>query len=143
VPGAEQSIIVNVPVEVLFSVIVDYERYPEFLKDCAGVRVLDREDSMVTVEYTLDLIKKVTYVICLTENEPTGVSWTLVRSNLMKSNEGGWELIDRGDGTTKAIYRLDVGVGRFVPRSIVDRLTKTTLPATLKAFKQRAEQHHG
>ena len=155
--GAEQSIVVNTSPEVLFKVITDYEKYPQFLSEVSAVRVLERAGNTATVEYELDLIKKVSYTIKLTENAPKGVSWNLVKSSIMKSNDGGWTLEDLGGGKTKATYRLEVGmyrpdtgerlpcvyyihgVGMFVPQRIVDKLTGTTLPETLQAFKKRAE----
>ena len=137
--GAEQSIVVNTSPEVLFKVITDYEKYPQFLSEVSAVRVLERSGSSATVEYELDLIKKVSYTIKLTENAPKSISWNLVKSSIMKSNDGGWTLEDLGGGKTKATYRLEVGVGMFVPQRIVDKLTGTTLPETLQAFKKRAE----
>ena len=41
---AERSIEINAPVEYVFKAIVDYESYPEFLKNMKRVRVLERKE---------------------------------------------------------------------------------------------------
>ena len=139
-PGAEKSIIVNTSPEVLYDVIADYEKYPEFLKDISAVRVIERSPQASVVEFTVNLIKKVDYTIRLTGERPRSVSWTLVKSSILKANNGGWTLEDLGGGRTKATYRLELQVSMFVPGRIADSLTGSTLPATLEAFKARAEQ---
>jgi len=139
-PGAEHTMTVNAPPAVLFDVIADYERYPEFLKDIKAAKVIERGDGYTIARFTLDLIKTVHYTIRLVENKPTSVSWTLVESNLLKTNNGGWTLEELPGGKTRATYRLEVGIGRFVPRMISDRLTGKALPSTMNAIKEQAEK---
>ncbi|MEL6345559.1 MAG: SRPBCC family protein [Myxococcota bacterium] len=138
-PGAERSIVINTSPEVLYDVIADYARYPEFLKDISKVTVEEQTDDASVVTFELNLIKTVRYTIRLSGDRPRTVSWTFVRSNILKSNTGGWVLEDLGNNQTRATYRLDVSVGMFVPKRIVSTLTGTTLPTTLDAFKRRAE----
>ena len=139
-PAAERTIIINTPVSVLYNVITDYEKYPEFLQEVSNVEIVSRTGNIVRAKYTVKLIKTISYVIDLTENENASVKWNLVESSIMKSNVGGWTLKDLGDGRTEATYGLDVVVkGLFVPGSIRTKLTEGTLPSTLEAFKRRAE----
>jgi ribosome-associated toxin RatA of RatAB toxin-antitoxin module len=137
--GAEQSIIINAPPQAIYDVIVDYERYPEFLSEVESIKILKRNGNVVDVEYTVNVIKRVSYILRLTGTPHTSVRWSLVKASFMKSNEGGWALEDLGDGRTKATYGLQVKVSRLVPGRVVDKLAGSTLPATLQAFKERAE----
>jgi ribosome-associated toxin RatA of RatAB toxin-antitoxin module len=137
--GAEQTIIIDAPIQVVYDVIVDYEKYPEFLAEITQVKVLKRNGHVVDAEYTASMIKTVSYSLRLTGTPPTTVRWSLLKASFMKTNDGGWALEDLGDGRTKATYGLEVRVSRLVPGKIVDKLTVTTLPATLEAFKKRAE----
>ena len=122
-----------------FSVIRDYEKYPEFLDEMESVRIIRSQGGVSDVEFTLNVIKRVRYTLRLTES-PTGdgLRWELVEG-MFKSNSGGWALESLPDGRTGAVYDVEVAVGIFVPGSIVNRLVGKTLPATLKAFKRRAE----
>ena len=137
--GTEQSIIINAPVETVYKAIVDYESYPSFLKEVESIQILKRNGNVVDVEYTVNLVKRVSYSLRLTGTPNRSVRWELLKASFMKSNDGGWKLEDLGDGRTRATYGLKVRVGRLVPKSIVDKLTVSTLPTTLKSFKQRAE----
>ena len=94
--GATQTIVVNVPPEQFAQVISDYERYPEFLSEMEAVKVLERNGDAADVEFTLNLIKRIRYVLRLTTRGNTGLDWTLVEG-MFKRNEGGWTLILRND----------------------------------------------
>lgn len=137
--GAEKTIIINAPPNVVYDVIVDYEKYPEFLDEMDEVKILKRNGNVVDAEYTANVVKRVSYSLRLTGTPHTSVRWSLLKASFMKSNDGGWTLEDLGDGRTKATYGLEVRVSRLVPNRIVDMLTVKTLPKTLEAFKKRAE----
>jgi len=138
-PGASRTVVIHAPADVLFDVITDYESYPSFLSDVAEAKVLERTEAGAIVKFGLNLIKKVHYSLKMTETRPTRVRWELHESSLMKANVGGWTLESLPDGTTRATYEVDVTPRGFVPGPIVSALTGRTLPATLEAFKQRAE----
>ena len=77
--GACQTIDIDVTPAAFFEVIRDYEHYPDFLSDMESVRILSREDGVSDVEFTLNVIKRVTYTLRLTERPPDqGLSWELV-----------------------------------------------------------------
>ena len=136
--GATRSVDIEVTPEQLFAVITDYENYPNFLDDIESVRVLSRGDDWAVVEFTLNLIKRVSYTLKMKEQGPLRLSWELESSKLMKANNGGWVLETVG-GATRATYTVDVKPKGFVPGPIIKSLTGRTLPATLDAFKKRAE----
>ena len=137
--GASQIINIDVSPADFFEVIRDYESYPAFLPDMEAVRVLSREGPVAEVEFTLNVIKRVTYTLRLTEDPPcAGLHWELVEG-MFKSNTGRWTLEGLDSGGTRATYEVEVAVGIFVPGAIVNRLVGKTLPATLQAFKGRAE----
>ncbi|MFT7518873.1 MAG: coenzyme Q-binding protein COQ10 [Kiritimatiellia bacterium] len=136
--AATRTVDINVPIDALFAVITDYDRYPDFLDDIEAVNVLQRGDGFAVVEFTLKLIKRVRYTLRMNESAPSKLAWTLEKSKVMKANVGGWELEERENGT-RATYTVDVTPRGFVPGSIVKSLTGRTLPATLEAFKKRAE----
>ena len=143
-PGAEKTIEIDAPPEVVFGIITDYEKYPQFLSDVKKVKVLERGDGYAIMEQTLSVVKEVTMTLRLTETPHTAVSWvTQSGSRMLKKNDGRWKLEDLGNGRTRATYGLDVEVGGiWVPKSVVNGLTGTTLPKTLEAFKKRAEAAH-
>jgi ribosome-associated toxin RatA of RatAB toxin-antitoxin module len=123
-------------------VIVDYEKYPEFLPEMERAEVVARDGDAVDVEFSLHLIKRLTYTLRLVGEPKVAVSWSLV-DGMFQKNDGGWVLEALADGRTRATYRVDVAVGVFVPGAITKRLIGSTLPTTLAAFKARAESLSG
>ena len=140
--GATQTLVVDVPRDELFEVIRDYERYPEFLDDMEASRIVRRDGADVEVEFTLNVIKRISYTLKLVESAPERVEWSLVQG-MFKRNDGGWTLEELPGGRTRATYSIEITIGVFLPGTIVNRLVGKTLPATLQAFKRRAEALHG
>lgn len=143
-----KQVIMDAPLEKVFDLVVDYERYPEFVPGIRACRVR-RVNGEKHVEYELDLgVKRIRYVLRMAEKRPTSVSWSLVAGDMMKVSNGSWQLSPEGD-KTRAIYTVEIQITRppLLPQSIVDRvsdeLTRIQLPKTLEAFKARAEARRG
>jgi coenzyme Q-binding protein COQ10 len=140
-----REIFIDAPIDTVFDLIVDYERYPEFVPGIKACRVLPAGPER-RVEYELDLgIKRVKYVLRHVEDRPRKVAWSLVSGELMKVSNGSWELHPEGE-RTRARYSVEILISKppLVPQSVMDRiseeLTRVQLPRTLEAFKQRAER---
>ena len=140
-----KQVVIETPLERFYELVVDYERYPEFVPGIHGCRVIKVKPEK-QVQYQLDLgIRRITYVLRMEERRPTHVSWSLVSGDMMKVSNGSWEL-SASDGNTHAIYTVEIQVSRppLVPQAIVDRvsdeMTRIQLPRTLDAFKARAER---
>ena len=138
-PGATRSVIIDAPADRVFDVIVDYDRYADFLPEVKEVRSADRRGNEVDVHYGIDLVKRIHYTLHMIEDRPRSVRWSFVRGELMRDNKGSWTLEPTPDGKTRATYAIEVGVGPLVPRSIVNALVDQSLPKMLEAFKKRAE----
>ncbi|MFY0577942.1 type II toxin-antitoxin system RatA family toxin [Cystobacter fuscus] len=137
--GASRSIVINAPPEKLFDVITQYEKYPEFLSEVKKIRVLERKENSVKIQYEVDVIKTIRYTILVTEDRPKRMSWTFVEGEVMKDNKGSWVLEPDGEGRTKATYTVELALGPLVPKAIVNSLTESSLPKMLDSFKRRAE----
>jgi ribosome-associated toxin RatA of RatAB toxin-antitoxin module len=141
----KEQIVIEVPVERFYDVVVDYERYPEFVPGIKGCRVKAAGPPR-QVEYELDLgLKRIKYTLRHEEEKPRRVSWSLVSGEMMKVSNGSWELEDLG-GRTRAHYAVEVHLAKLplVPQVVVDRisdeLNRIQLPRILAAFKARAEE---
>ena len=138
-PGATRSVIIDAPADRVFDIIVDYDRYAEFLPEVKEARSADRRGNEVDVHYGIDLVKRIHYTLHMVEERPRSVRWSFVRGELMRDNKGSWTLEPTPDGKTRATYTIEVGVGPLVPRTIVNMLVDQSLPKLLEAFKKRAE----
>ncbi len=140
-----KEVVIGVPVEQFFDLLLDYERYPEFVPNLKACRVLPGRGHK-DIEYELDLgIKRIRYTLRHIEERPRRIAWSLVGGDMMKVSNGSWELWDEG-GCTRARYSVEIQIAKppLIPQAIVDRvsdeLTRVQLPKTLQAFKVRAER---
>jgi ribosome-associated toxin RatA of RatAB toxin-antitoxin module len=120
-------------------VIVDYERYSEFLPEVKKTRALNRRGNECDVQYEAEVVKLIKYTVHLKEERPNKVSWTYIDGDFMRDNKGGWVLEDIGEGKTKATYHVEIVLGPLVPKTIVNALVDTSLPKLLENFKKRIE----
>jgi ribosome-associated toxin RatA of RatAB toxin-antitoxin module len=139
-PQATEQTIVRVSAKDFYSVVADYNHYPEFVEGMTECVVIEQGKKGARVKFVLDLIKRVEYTIQTVEKPGKSLEWSLVESNLLHKNNGSWHLKSVGDGETEVTYSLEVGFGLFVPGFIVDRLTKHMLPKMLDSFVDRAEK---
>lgn len=141
---ASKTVTVNVSPEKLFDVISDYERYPEFLPEVKKVKVEGGQGSIKEVTYTVDIKAKViSYTLKHTAERPAKVSWTMVKGEMMKGNDGAWTLkAGAQPGTTEATYTIDLKLSSLVPGFIERALAEQQLPGLLANFKARAEKLH-
>lgn len=144
-PSTSTEVVIAVTPDALFDIIVDYDRYPEFVPGVKGCRAR-RSGGVIDVDYEVDLgVKTIRYTLRHVEERPRRVAWSLVSGGWMKVSNGAWDLSDEG-GLTRARYTVEVEIAKppLVPKSLLDRvteeLTRVQLPRTLAAFKRRAEQ---
>ncbi len=142
--AVSQEVLIGIPMERFFDLLLDYERYPEFVPNLKACRVKPSQGHK-DIEYELDLgIKRIRYTLRHVEERPRRVAWSLVSGDWMKVSNGSWELSDEG-GRTRARYSVEIQIAKppLIPQAIVDRvsdeLTRVQLPKTLQAFKARAE----
>ena len=136
--SASQEIVVDVPPSLFFDVIADYENYPEVLPEMESARIVSRDEAEVQAEFTFNLIKRVSYTLAMVESPPHRLDWRLVEGPLSR-NTGSWQLSPLPDGRTLAQYSIDIGLGMFVPKSVINRFVIKTMPRLLNHFKSRAE----
>lgn len=133
------SIEIKAPLKKVFSVVSDFEKYPEFLSGSKKVKIIKKSGEKLQVEFQMDLIKTISYTLEIKLNPPHGLHWSLVKGDFMKSNHGAWKLEEIKKGLTLAIYEIDVGFGLLVPKAISSVLVEKNLPSMMKEFKERIE----
>jgi coenzyme Q-binding protein COQ10 len=137
-PGASTSLVMNVTPKQIYDVVVDFESYPDFLPDVKKVTVEKKGKSMI-VQFEISVIKKINYTLSFSLVPGKKISWTFLKGDLFKSNNGSWEFEEIKKGQTKATYNIEVDFGLFVPSMITNKLVGHNLPSMMKKFKDRAE----
>lgn len=138
--NVERTETFDVGIDKIYNVIIDYEKYPEFVSGVDEIEILEQDDNGARVKYSLNLIKKFSYILKLTHEKPNKVSWVLESGDLFKNNTGSWEMKDLGDGKTEVTYKLNVDFKVLAPKMIVNKLVSSNFPAMMKAYHQRAKE---
>lgn len=139
--GAEISTItVDVTPEQFYSVITDYEKYPEFVSTVKDCKITKRSDHTAEVYFEIDLFKSVKYTLKMTEVPQKKLTWEFLEGDFFKVNSGFWKLSPaKGGKATKAEYSVEVDFALFVPKMITKKLVSVSLPKNMEEFKDRAE----
>lgn len=123
----------------VFRGISQYSEYPKYLPGVTSIEVLPPTlpESVARVRYELQIIKKFYYVLHMFAVPPGQIRWTLEESNIMKDNQGSWDLVPGEDGqSVHATYRLDVKFRGLVPSAVTDRVAAANLPAMMAGFQK-------
>ena len=128
---AEFHDILPVDRDRLFDVIIRYENYPRFVDQDKAVHVERKGPGHARATYDMRIVKDVSYTLDLKENARSGtVEWSLVESDLLKKNTGGWNETrgqgedrgalpprDRVQAAGAGIHSEPAGQGRYRRRS--------------------------
>lgn len=137
-PGASTSIVMDVPAKTIYDVVLDFERYPEFLPDVKRTKV-EKKGKNLVAEFEISVIRKINYKLSFTATPHKKVTWTFLGGDIFKDNTGSWEFEELKKNATKVTYTVDVDFGLFVPSLITNKLVGHNLPTMMKRFKERAE----
>lgn len=125
-----------------FNIIVDFEKYPEFLPEVKECKVIQDQGNKKLVEFQISLIKNFSYRLWMNVDAPKKLSWSFDSGDLFKISNGHWELEDLG-GKTKANYWVEAKFKVFVPGPIAKTLVNVNLPNMMNAYRKRVEKLYG
>lgn len=130
--------------QAFYSIISDYEGYPDFVPGQRSARVLSKEIEGPVERFraalTVSVVKTINYELIAEGVPGHSLEWKLVRGDFMRENAGAWLLEELPDGTTRAQFHMAVILKGWLPRSLVNTLVNKTCPATVEAFKREAER---
>lgn len=139
----ETSHIFDGDIEHVFRAIGKFELYPKYLPGVTAIQVepaTKGSSARCRVRYELNIVKTFFYTLEMHDESPKRMWWSLVDSNLMKQNNGGWDFEPAGAGKTKATYRLDIKFKGLVPSMITDQIAKANLPMMFAGFQKLIDE---
>ncbi len=140
--GAQATELFNCSVPEFYTVISDYEKYPEFLAEVKACKVVETRDSQKLVEFHVSMIKNFSYRLWITEAPNKGINWVLDSGDLFKISNGSWDLKDEA-GRTRATYAVDAKFKVFVPGPIAKALVTVNLPNMMSSYHKRVKELYG
>ncbi|WP_265444083.1 SRPBCC family protein [Flexivirga meconopsidis] len=143
--STQSSVVIKASPAQVLDVIADFDAYPEWTGQIKSAEVLseDADGWPEQVQLTLDAgVIKDTYTLDYTWDvveDGTGVvSWTLVKSTILKELDGVYRLVADGAGT-RVTYELTVDVSIPVIGMLRRKAEKTIIDTALKGLKKRVE----
>jgi ribosome-associated toxin RatA of RatAB toxin-antitoxin module len=129
------------PAEVM-GVIADFDRYPDWTGEVKEAKVLatDEAGRAEQVRLVMDAgAIKDDQTLAYTWHGDSEVSWTLVKSQMLRSLDGTYRLRPVGEGTTEVTYRLTVDVKIPMLGMIKRKAEKVIIDRALAGLKKRVE----
>jgi uncharacterized protein YndB with AHSA1/START domain len=136
-----QSIVIDAPPADVMAVIADFPAYPEWVGAAKKVEVLeDGEGGRARqVHFVLDAgAVKDDYVLEYTWTGDSKVTWTLVKGQMQKRNDGSYSLTEI-DGGTEVTYSITIDLSIPMLGMIKRKAEKVILDTALKELKKRVE----
>src|SRR5438270_5128456 len=136
-----QSITVDAPAAEVMAVIADFPAYPQWVSAAKTVEVLETGDDgrARQVHFVIDAgAIKDDYVLDYTWDGDREVSWSLVRGQMMKRQEGSYSLAEH-DGSTDVTYAITIDLSVPMLGMIKRKAEKVILDTALKELKKRVE----
>jgi ribosome-associated toxin RatA of RatAB toxin-antitoxin module len=130
------------PAEVM-AVIADFAAYPEWTGEVKAVEVLDKgPDGRATqVRLLLDAgAIRDDHVLAYTWEGDRKVTWTLVKSLMLKALDGSYTLAPVERGRTEVTYQLAVDVKIPLVGMIKRKAEKVIIDRALAGLKKRVER---
>ncbi|MGW0117481.1 SRPBCC family protein [Streptomyces sp. NPDC003327] len=129
------------PADVM-GVISDFARYPEWTGEVTRAEVLETDDAgrAEKVRLVLDAgAIKDDHTLAYTWNGAHEVSWTLVKSQMLRALDGSYLLKPLGADRTEVTYQLTVDVKIPMLGMIKRKAEKVIIDRALAGLKKRVE----
>jgi ribosome-associated toxin RatA of RatAB toxin-antitoxin module len=136
-----QSIVVEAPAAEVMAVIADFPAYPQWVSAAKQVEVLEAgpDGRARRVHFVLDAgAVKDDYVLDYTWDDDRKVTWTLVKGQMQKRQDGSYTLVETG-GRTEVTYSITIDLSIPMLGMIKRKAEKVILDTALKELKKRVE----
>jgi uncharacterized membrane protein len=139
-----QSIVIAAPGRRVAEVICDFPHYPEWVSATKRVEVVQEyEDGYASqVRFNLDAgVIQDEYTLEYEYSEDISrIEWHLVApSRIQRAQEGSYDIIDNGDGTSTVTYTLAVELSIGMLGMFKRKAEKMIMDTALKELKRRVE----
>ena len=140
---ASERIRVEAPADRCWDVAVDFESYPEWVRDVKEVKIVERdpEGRGKRVEYRAAALgKSIRYVLEYDYSDaPTSFSWKFVEGDMLRRLDGTYRFEPEGPSSTRVHYDLAVDLAVPLPGLVKRRAAGLIMGSALKELKKQVE----
>jgi uncharacterized membrane protein len=139
---AFQTINIAAPMDRVYGIAADFERYPEWAKDVksATIRARDDQGRPTEVEFRASALGRSThYTLSYDYSEaPRVLGWRMIRGDIMRSIDGAYTFSETADGGIEVRYDLAIELVVPLP-GFVKRRAEQRILNTVRELKVRSE----
>lgn len=140
---ASDTIIIEAPLNRVWEIASDVERYPEWALDIKQAAVLSRDEEgrPSEVEFRASALGRSTHYVLRYDytQAPTRLSWSMTKGDIQRTIDGAYVLEDLGDGRTHVTYDLSIDLVVPLPGFVKRRAERRILNA-IRELKVVAER---
>lgn len=139
---AFQTITIAAPMDRVYEIASDFERYPEWAKDVKEATVRSRDDQgrPTEVEFRASALGRSTHYTLTYDysSAPAVLGWKMLRGDIMRSIDGAYTFGDNGHGGVDVRYDLAIELVVPLP-GFVKRRAEQRILNTVRELKVRSE----
>jgi uncharacterized membrane protein len=140
---ADERIRIEAPADRCWDVAVDFESYPEWVRDVKDVKILERDEEGRgrRVEYRAAALgKSIRYVLEYNyADAPGSFSWKFVEGDMLRQLDGTYRFEADGATSTRVHYQLAVELSVPLPGLVKRRAAGLIMGSALKELKKQVE----
>ena len=141
--SAHERIRVDASAARCWDVAVDFESYPEWVRDVKEAKILERDEEGrgKRVEFRAAALgKSVRYVLEYDYTEaPAALSWKFVEGEMLRRLDGTYRFEPEGPDSTRVHYDLAVDLAVPLPGLLKRRAAGLIMGSALKELKKQVE----
>jgi len=144
VPLVEEQIDIKMKPETLFSIISDFEKYPEFMADVKKVTILEKGDEWSTSEWINEVVGRTIRWVEKDFVKPAEnrIDYEQIEGDL-KVLKGFWQLEPNG-ASTKVTFNMEFefGIPMLAPllHPLLTKVLRDNVKQMLADLKKKAEE---
>ena len=136
------TITVDAPLEMLWAIATDFEKYPDWAKDVKSAIVVARDDQgrATEVEFRTSALGRSTHYTLAYDYSaaPHRLAWRMLKGDIMRAVDGAYMFAPESSGGVVVTYNLSIELIVPLP-GFVKRRAEVRILNTVKELKVRAE----
>ncbi|MEQ8321482.1 MAG: type II toxin-antitoxin system RatA family toxin [Rhodospirillales bacterium] len=129
--------------EQLFDLVIEVDKYPEFLPWCLGCRVRKREESLVVADMIIGFkVFRESFTSRVSHQRPERIDVTYTDGPFKYLNNH-WIFNDLGNGSTEIDFYVDFEFRSRILQAAIGAVFTEAVRRMIAAFEARAKQLHG
>jgi ribosome-associated toxin RatA of RatAB toxin-antitoxin module len=140
VPTLRKSAIVPYPCATMFELVDRVEAYPEFLPWCAGVRLIERTDSVTSARIDIAWRGLESHIATRNAKRPPQAMDLAFLEGPFEDFSGAWRFSPLGDGGCRVEFTLDYTFANAALDIALGPLFGHVLGSVVDRFVARAEE---